>query len=50
MQKDDFYVNVFSVLVEEILEKMGHGFVGDVTANDDVPKDGRESRLTLCLG
>ena len=34
----DFDVDVFSILVKEILEKMWHWLVGDVSADDDVPR------------
>lgn len=37
VQKDDFDVNVFPVLVEEVLQEMRNRLVRDVAANDNVP-------------
>jgi len=37
VKKNYFDVNIFSIFVQEILKKMGHGLVGDVATNDDVP-------------
>lgn len=38
VEEDDFDVNVFAILVQEILEEVGHGFVGDVAADDNMPE------------
>ena len=36
MDEEDLYVDVFSVFVEEVLEEVGDGLEGDVSADDDV--------------
>lgn len=38
VKKNHFNVDIFSILVQEILEKVRHRLVGDVSANDDVPE------------
>ena len=38
MKKDNLDVDILAVLVEEVFEKVRHGLVGDVTADDDVSK------------
>ena len=36
VDEEDLYVDVFSVFVEEVLEEVGDGLEGDVSADDDV--------------
>ena len=38
MQEDDLDVDVLAVLVQKVLEKVRDGLVGDVAADDNVPK------------
>ena len=37
VQEDNLYVHVLPVLVEEVLEEVGDGLVGDVAAHYNVP-------------
>jgi hypothetical protein len=37
VKENDFDVDVFSILVKEILKEVRHWLVGDVPADDDVP-------------
>jgi hypothetical protein len=45
VQKDDFDVDVLAVLVQEVLEEVGHGLVRDVSAHHDVPAGSTERKL-----
>lgn len=36
MQEDNFHINVFAVLVQEVLEKVRDWFVGDVATHDNM--------------
>ena len=38
VEKNHLHVHVLSVLVEEVLQKVGHTLVGDVAADDDMPE------------
>lgn len=37
MQKDDFYVDIIPILVQEVLQEVGHAFKCYVTTDNYVP-------------
>ena len=37
VQKNDFHVHVLSVFMQKVFQEMGHGLVGYVTADHNVP-------------
>lgn len=37
MQKDDFYVDIIPILVQEVLQEVGHTFKRYVTTDNYVP-------------
>ena len=49
MQEDDLDVDVLPVLVQEVLEEVGDGLVGDVAADHNVPVEGRKTSCTRYL-
>jgi len=38
MEKNNFYIDIVPVLVQEVFEKVGHTLQRDVTAHHDVPR------------
>lgn len=46
VKENDLYVNIFTVLVQEILQKVAHGLVGYVSANDNMPETSTFTKYT----
>ena len=38
MEKNDFYINIFAIFVEEIFKEMRDRLVGDVSTDDNMPE------------
>ena len=38
MEKDNLNIDILPVLMEEVLEEVGHTLVGDVAADNNVPE------------
>lgn len=47
MQKDNFYVHIIPVLVQEVLQEVGHAFQCYMTTDNNVP--GTEKSIQLSL-